>query len=677
MSFASLISTTRPAALPSAPSAPPREPSSIVPCSPTALQTRRETLPATTVAVASGTPAEEALARQKAAFVAAVWQAHSEGLPQADAAAQVAALGAFPLLADNGLINSGKKALANYRQWAAKCGRQCGGRAPAVDNWRELLPRYRGSRAYQQPGNPKFWMLLARVYEHPNQLPLKGAYREARRAASLVGMQDLPTYEQARHYYQVHCDQKRVLLARNGEEWFRNHVAGFIDRDAPAVDEVWVGDHHKLDLACRVWDAEKAAWAPERPWLTAWLDWGSMAFVGWQIRALDPNRDSVERSLRIAVARNGNRPPAHLYIDNGQDYKAKGFSRPVADADNERASCIAEALGCKVHFAIPYNARAKVIERCFKEVCERFSKMFASYRGSDPSKRPGEADVVWSDPESLPDLDEVATHFERWLAIAYHAEANNGKACGGKSPAQMRAEAVASRPALEPACVYKAFLRDVGERVIGRGGVVTAIGRQFVNPELWQLQRNARVRVKVDPDNTDLAWIYTLDGREIAPARVKASLPGMIADDAPAQTVEQLRAGMAEQRRQIKDTKRRSAEARGLPAFRKRPEVDVDRLIADLDRDQKRQQASIPAGVVQAPRNGLAQGARDAAAAAAAMDIDAMAGELDEILRANSADRLHGQTTLDLDNNRLDDDLAAIEAEAREAAGKNWDDVPF
>ena len=395
--------------------------------------------PRSVILAAGATPAEEATAREKARFCADVTAfAAANHLPLKDAAPIAAAVaGAYPHLApqDGGKnLLAGAKAYLNFRSWSTRLSGE-------PEAWRNLLPRYRGARAYTAPGDPRFWPLVSRIYEHPNQPSLKRAYKLARLACGPAGITDIPNYDQLRHYYANHVDQKAVMIARQGADWFRNHVAGYIEREAPGRDEAWVGDHHVFDLGCKVWDADKCAWRAERPWLTAWLDWGTLSFVGWQIRCLDPNRDSIERSLRGAIRRNNNHAPVVLYIDNGADYKAKGFTRPAGKGDEERASSIAAALGCKVIFAIPYNARAKIIERMFREVALGFSKMFGGYRGSNPTKRPGEADYYWTHPEELPTLDEVAVAFEKWLTLCFHAEPSQGNTLAGKSPAEARAAA--------------------------------------------------------------------------------------------------------------------------------------------------------------------------------------------------------------------------------------------
>ena len=615
-------------------------------------------------------------ARQKAQYCAEVFDlAKAKKLPLQTACSMVAtrAQEDFPALLGAG--RGGKSALGettawtNYRQWVRKIGKL--GARPNAENWRALLPQYRGSRAYARPGAAAFWTILARFYEHPNCLSLREAHKLSGIAFRHGGGADdqAPTIGQVQHYYDKFADQKAVLLARHGEEWFRNNVAGYIMREAPRVDECWFSDHHIFDAAVRVWDPATGKWCAVRPWISAWMDWGSLYYTGYVIRTISPNRDSIERALRLALEQNGRRPPKHLYIDNGKDYqaalKAAGKRSEVrsqksagegglSEEDRKRLDNVATQLGCAVHFAIPYNARAKLIERMFGTLCAHFSKLWTSYRGSNPTTRPETADEAWKHPESLPTLEQFSSAFAQWLAAIYHQTPGEGEILKGKSPLEVRAASGAPlRAALEPLEIYKAFLREVpGTREIMRGGMVRALNRWYRSEQLWQLKgRGEGVRVKVDPDNIAQAWIYTADGREIGPAQEVERLPGLIAgtEHATPETIEKLREAMKLQRRQINDSKRASAEQRGLPRWRALPTGDNANDVFQLP------PASAAGPSFSAVRN--------AAAAPAVSAVDAaLAGELDDALRADTSERLgRGEDErMDAGDQEL---LALIEAE--------------
>jgi len=599
-------------------------------------------------------------ARQKAQFCAdAFGLARAKKLPLQTACSMVAtrAREDFPALLDAG--RGGQSALGettawtNFRQWTRKLGKL--GARPNAENWRALLPQYRGSRAYARPGAAAFWLVLARFYEHPNCLSLREAHKLAGIAFHHGGgaADQVPTIGQVQHYYDKFTDHKAVLIARHGEEWFRNNVAGYIMREAPRVDECWFSDHHIFDAAVRVWDPTTGKWCAMRPWISAWMDWGSLYYTGYVIRTISPNRDSIERALRVALEQNGRRPPAHLYIDNGKDYQAalKASQRSedrgqksageerLSEEDRKRLDNVATQLGCRVHFAIPYNARAKLIERMFGTLCAHFSKLWDSYRGSNPTTRPETADAAWNHPESLPTLEQFSAAFAQWLAAIYHQTPGQGEILKGKSPLEVRAAAgIPLRAALEPLEIYKAFLREVhGTRQVMRGGMVRALNRWYRSEQLWRLMGSgAAVRVKVDPDNIAQAWIFTADGREIGPAQEVERLPGLIAgtENATPETIEKLREGMKLQRRQINESKRASAEQRGL-----------GRWSATVNGDAAQNVFQLPAAAAAeegARGEGRGRTLQPAAVPATAAELE-LADELDAALREDTAERLQGE----------------------------------
>lgn len=548
--------------------------------------------PSTAPCFVQPTDSEIALARQKSAFVYAVKERSGrDSIPLRTACDLVAARPQdFPLLLKAGKHGlsalAGSRAWSNFRSWSKAAGKDGA-------NWRKLLPGYRGSREYVRPGPDEFWTRLAEIYETQNKVSLKVSYYiSCRHLSSKYDLPELPTYDEAKHYYSKHVDKKRVIIAREGEEFYRNNYAGYIDRDAPDVDECWIGDHHKFDVAVRVWSADKGKWIPVRPWLTAWLDWGSNFLVGGIVRAEDPNRDPIERALREAIACNAMHPPARLYIDNGKDYKALGFARR-ADWDEAlgRVDTVAAHLGCRVHFAIPYNARAKVVERWFKEVCENFSKGFESYIGNKPENRPENFMQLWNNPESLPTLDQFRAVFFQWIATIAHHKAGDGKALKGRTPFEARKNFRYARPALSEEELQLAFLRDLGTRQISRGGVVEVAGGRYRHENLYALMGNVKeVRVKLDPDDVSKAWCFLPDGRGIAVAEKVKSLSAF--HDGDPQKIEDLRAQQKLNAGQQAATRRDSKQAKGHRAFSTLPSA-----FAGLTIDATAQPAALPQSV--------------------------------------------------------------------------------
>lgn len=513
----------------------------------------------TAVRVLSISQDAEKAAKRKAYFCDLVFNAATHGVTLEQAAAAVAADNDWSDVTHGGrAIITVQTAWRNYRKWSKQMGRVAGSKKPDVENWRSLVAGYHDpskfKKNYVRPGSDLFWNGLRKLYENENKPSLRYCYSVASSIARKAGLDDLPTYDQVKHWYTVHADKRAVAIAREGEEFARLNLIGFIEREAPAVDDAWFADHHIFDAAIKVWDEKAGAWKPVRPWLTAWLDWGSLDFTGVLVRAIDPNRDAIERCLKQAITGNGMIPPRHVYVDNGRDFKAAGFARTKED-DDTRFKSVCGLLNIKPIFAIPYNARAKVIERMFGIVCGQFSKLWKSYRGSTPDQRPESADAAWKDVESLPTLEQFDSAFRQWLQTFYRQTKSTGRILDGKSPAEMRAAAKPLRSPVSELDLHKAFLRALpgGARVIHAGGVVRALGRNFQHDALWQLMAKTRMVVlKVDPDDVSRVFAFTEDGREIAELSEVKRVAGLAED--PMQ-IEALREQLKEKQRRMRELK--------------------------------------------------------------------------------------------------------------------------
>ena len=79
--------------------------------------------------------------------------------------------------------------------------------------------------------------------------------------------------------------------------------------------------------------------------------------------------------------------PKVVYQDNCRAFRAKYFTDEKGFSEL-RFNGLYSKLGIETVFARPYNARAKVIERFFKEFQEGFEKLLPSYIGSSIQNKP-------------------------------------------------------------------------------------------------------------------------------------------------------------------------------------------------------------------------------------------------------------------------------------------------
>ncbi len=223
-----------------------------------------------------------------------------------------------------------------------------------------------------------------------------------------------------------------LALYRGGQKYFSDNYLPSIQTDYDSVESnfEWIADHHKYDVIVN--DNGKVG----RAWLSTWLDRRSRYIVGYVINLCEPNADIVLNSFADAVHRCG--LPKRIQIDNGKDYT-------VHDLFNTDSSySLAAELKLKVRTSIPYNAKAKPIERAFRTI-EHFNKMLDSYCGDRPEHRAESLgkrnDQIKDDVMTYEQFREIA----KYVIDLYNNQPQTGQGMNGRTPAQCYVEEFKSR----------------------------------------------------------------------------------------------------------------------------------------------------------------------------------------------------------------------------------------
>ncbi|MCE5184956.1 MAG: DDE-type integrase/transposase/recombinase [Planctomycetaceae bacterium] len=231
------------------------------------------------------------------------------------------------------------------------------------------------------------------------------------------------------------------VLKREGESAYESKCAPhiIIDQNSVQPGQVWVGDHHEFD--CFI--LHRGNWV--RPWITAWEDYRSRKLVGWHI-SVAPNSSTILRAAKRGIDQFG--PPESVKIDNGKDYDSQTFTgqtkrqrrKAVLSADDcQTVMGLYAMLGITVSFAIPYNAKAKKIERWFATLCGQFTKTLPTYCGPDTGRRPEDVFEYMKTDKARAEaytLETFAALVDRYIAI-YNASAHTGDGMNGRSPDQV------------------------------------------------------------------------------------------------------------------------------------------------------------------------------------------------------------------------------------------------
>ena len=252
---------------------------------------------------------------------------------------------------------------------------------------------------------------------HPNQLNIGKAIKYTKMALAQRGFTNLCcdlTYRRfANNYKAEHYDV--WVEAREGNKALHDKVLPYITRDVSKLEvgDVIVGDGHRLAFFVK----NPYTGNPVRPTLVAYQDWKSGGFVGFEMM-LEENTQCIASALRNSIINLG-KVPRFVYQDNGKAFKAKYFME-------NGISGLFTNLGIQPIYAKPYNAKAKPIERLFRELQDSFEVMLPSYTGTSIVKKPAQLKRNEQLHKELfklniPTIEQVILVLDAWLQ-KYHYE---------------------------------------------------------------------------------------------------------------------------------------------------------------------------------------------------------------------------------------------------------------
>ena len=305
----------------------------------------------------------------------------------------------------------GKVAIGTIYEWHKKLRNY-------NDDWHCLINNYTfGEKTKKTLMKPEEESELLKNLLHPNQLNIGKAIKLTKLALKERGFKNLCcdlTYRRfANNYKNEHYNT--WIEAREGNKALHDKVLPYITRDVSKlkVGDVIVGDGHRLSFFIK----HPYTGKPIRPMMVAYQDWKSGGFVGFEIM-LEENTQCIASALRNAIINLG-KVPKFVYQDNGKAFKAKYF------IDNGLSGLFTN-LGIQPVYAKPYNAKAKPIERLFRELQDSCEVLLPSYSGTSIIKKPAQLKrneklhkAIYK--TNIPTLEQVTNFIKNWL-IKYHYE---------------------------------------------------------------------------------------------------------------------------------------------------------------------------------------------------------------------------------------------------------------
>lgn len=376
---------------------------------------------------------------------------------------------------------------------------------------------------------------------------------------------DFPTHRTFVYQLRRRMPVDSIYLARHGEAAWNRKYGRYVERDYSNIlcGEVWVSDHAQIDVA-----AADADGKPFFPWVTAWRDMKSGKWLGWLIHREPPNSDHVFQSFYYACRDFG--IPKHIYIDNGKDYRAKDFAGGRTKSgklriDESKAKSICAILGIDVHFALPYNAQAKNIERDFLKQKETFSKHMPGYRGGHSKERPEalSSEIRRGKILGAPEFGELLSAH---VFYNLNRAPSRGKALRGLCPDELY-EREARNGFVSVEALGILCMRISGSRAIGRNGVRDSRSNETYFAE-WMLgQKGRRVYLRRDPSDIETAWVFDAKSDEyLGRGKRVEGIPAIIVGE---EQRERLAAAMAGKNAARKIAKAYAGDVREIPALEK------------------------------------------------------------------------------------------------------------
>lgn len=342
-----------------------------------------------------------------------------------------------------------------------------------------------------------------------------------------------------------------IYLVRYGQSAWNRKYGGYIDRDYSNItcNKVWVSDHAQIDVACFDSDGKVVF-----PWVTVWRDYKSGKWLGWVLQTKNPNSDFIFQSFYYAAQKFG--LPKDVIIDNGKDYRSKDFaggrSNFKIDISKGQTSAMLKELNINVHFALPYNAQTKPVERDFLKIKELLSKHCVGYRGGNVVERPEKlANEIKAG--KIMQFEDFKKIFDNFILNVLNKKPSNGKNLNGICPDELfyneyTEKITPSRDALKLFC-----MRTSRNFTIGRNGIQDRqLGITYWAD--WMITRTGlKVYLRRDVQDYKEAWAFKADNDEFV-GTVKA-VKAVAALHADKVSKEEFKEALSIKKRNLKITK--------------------------------------------------------------------------------------------------------------------------
>lgn len=350
-------------------------------------------------------------------------------------------------------------------------------------DWRDLVPQYFLKENNLTQLTQEEATTFMRFLLHPNKIKVGTAVRLTHATFANKGLQIEHSHMSFRRFAdwfrRNHYD--RWILMREGQKALKDKVEPFIVRDPSLlnVGDVLVADGHRLNFQV----INPFTGKPCRAVLVGYIDWKSYDLAGYEIM-VEEHTQCIASALRNSVIRLGFIPKI-TYQDNGKAFKARFFTS-TESLEESGIYGLFGRLGIIAVFAQPYNARAKIIERWFKEFSDTFERLLPSFTGTSIEDKP-----AWMlrneklhkalHKEYIPTIEETIQLIEMWLQFHRSQPCPHVK---GKTIGEVFDEGTATTSARNDRAAFN--IQELDDLMMAiRKSTITRNGIRFLNADYY------------------------------------------------------------------------------------------------------------------------------------------------------------------------------------------------
>ena len=320
-----------------------------------------------------------------------------------------------------------------------------------------------------------------------------------------INLENFPTSKTFIRRLRAEVPKQAIFMARHGDASWNKKYANYVPRDYSELNAgvCWVSDHAQIDVAVSFNGTVCF------PWATVFRDAKTSKWLGWFLHADSPNSDHIFQAFYYGVLNFG--IPEDVYLDNGKDYRCKDFAggrtRVIKVKHKNNGGSLIQNLGINIHFALPYNAQTKPVERDFLKIKEFLSKGFVGYRGGKITERPEKLKNEIKN-EQIMQFDDFKKLFDRFIEEYLNKRPSKGKVLQGKCPDELWAEEFTKKKVISKDALKLFCMRTTNNVTIKRNGIFDSQLQISYWAEWMITEKGRKVYIRRDINAYQEAWVF-------------------------------------------------------------------------------------------------------------------------------------------------------------------------